>query len=82
MPIRAGSTEQPDFQKYVQQYPGVDVMVSNLQDARSRPALTQYPRLSSFVGQAIVSVLLGRSDPATALKTAADQANALLNAPT
>src|SRR5205814_9972257 len=39
MPIRAGSTQQPDFQKYVRQYPGVDVMVSNLQDARSRPAL-------------------------------------------
>jgi multiple sugar transport system substrate-binding protein len=81
MPIRAGSTEQPGFQKYAQQYPGVDTMVSSLQDARSRPALKQYPRLSSFVGQAIVAVLLGESDPASALKTAADQANTLLNAP-
>jgi multiple sugar transport system substrate-binding protein len=81
MPIRAGSTDQPGFMKYAQQYPGVDTMVSSLQDARSRPALKQYPRLSSFVGQAIVAVLLGQSDPASALKTAADQANALLNAP-
>jgi multiple sugar transport system substrate-binding protein len=81
MPIRAGSTEQPGFKKYAQQYPGVDTMVSSLQDARSRPALKQYPRLSSFVGQAIVAVLLGQSDPASALKTAAEQANALLNAP-
>jgi len=81
MPIRSGSTEQPAYRDYVHQYPGVDVMVSNLEDARSRPALKQYPRLSAFVGQAIVSVLLGRSDPASALHAAAEQADALLQAP-
>lgn len=81
MPIRLGSTEEPDYQTYVEQFPGVETMVANLADARSRPALTQYPRLSGFVGQAIVKVILGESDPATALHEAAEQANALLAVP-
>jgi multiple sugar transport system substrate-binding protein len=81
MPIRAGSTEQPDYDKYVKEFPGVETMVANLADARSRPALKQYPRLSAFVGQAIVKVILGESDPAAALHEAADQANALLAIP-
>nr|MBA3691459.1 ABC transporter substrate-binding protein [Actinomycetota bacterium] len=49
--------------------------------ARSRPAIKQYPRLSAFVGQAIVAVLLDQADPATALNEAAEQANALLVVP-
>jgi multiple sugar transport system substrate-binding protein len=82
MPIRAGSTKEPDYQTYVKEFPGVDTMVSSLADARSRPALTQYPRISSYLGEGIVSVLLGKADPASALQTAADQANTLLAAPT
>jgi multiple sugar transport system substrate-binding protein len=56
-------------------------MVTSLGDARSRPAIKQYPRLSAFVGQAIVAVLLGEKDPQTALDEAAEQANALLVVP-
>ncbi len=81
MPIREGSTALPDYQEYVKQFPGVDTMVTSLGDDRSRPAINQYPRLSAFVGQAIVAVLLDQTDPATALNEAADQANALLVAP-
>jgi multiple sugar transport system substrate-binding protein len=81
MPIREGSTSLPEYQDYVDQFPGVDTMVTSLGDARSRPAIRQYPRLSAFVGQAIVAVLLGEKDPATALNEAAEQANALLVAP-
>jgi ABC-type glycerol-3-phosphate transport system substrate-binding protein len=81
MPIRESSTALPDYQEYVERFPGVDTMVTSLADARSRPAIKQYPRLSAFVGQAIVAVLLGEQDPATALNEAAEQANALLVVP-
>jgi multiple sugar transport system substrate-binding protein len=81
MPIREGSTQLPDYQEYVDRFPGVDTMVTSLGDARSRPAIKQYPRLSAFVGQAIVAVLLGEKDPQTALDEAAEQANALLVVP-
>jgi multiple sugar transport system substrate-binding protein len=81
MPIRKGTTELPKFQDYVDQYPGVQTMVANLADARSRPSLTQYPRLSEFVGQAIVAVLLEDADPASVLSDAANQTDAILAVP-
>jgi len=81
MPVRKTTTDLADFAKYVRDFPGVDTMVANLEQARSRPALTEYPRLSSFVGEAIVAVLLEDADPQTALTQAAEQTDALLAVP-
>jgi multiple sugar transport system substrate-binding protein len=81
MPVRKATTELADFADYVRDFPGVDTMVANLEQARSRPAITEYPRLSSFVGEAIVAVLLDDADPQSALSQAAQQTDALLAVP-
>lgn len=81
MPLRKSTTQEPDYAEYVEDFPGVDTMVANLEQARSRPALTEYPRLSSFVGEAIVAVLLEDADPRTVLEEAAQQTNGLLAIP-
>jgi multiple sugar transport system substrate-binding protein len=43
--------------------------------------VTQYPRISKAMGDAIASVLLGEAQPADALNAAAEQTNALLAVP-
>ena len=45
---------------------------------QARPVLAAYPQISEAMGNAIVSVMLGRSDAKTALDQAAAQANEAL----
>jgi len=82
LPIRASIEQDPGYQKYLDTYPGIQAMADNLSNAlHTRPAVTQYPRISKAMGDAISSVLLGEQDPKTALDQAAEQANALLVVP-
>jgi multiple sugar transport system substrate-binding protein len=82
LPIRASIEDDPGYQKYLDTYPGIQAMADNLENAlHTRPAVTQYPRISKAMGDAISSVLLGEQDPKTALDQAAEQANALLVVP-
>jgi multiple sugar transport system substrate-binding protein len=82
LPIRESITQSPDYQKYLDAYPGIGAMVDNLGNAlHVRPAVTQYPRISKAMGDAIASVLLGEAQPADALNAAAEQTNALLAVP-
>jgi multiple sugar transport system substrate-binding protein len=82
LPVRASAAQDPRYQKYLQSYPGIGTIVDNLQNAKqAEPNLTQYPQMSKFVGDAIVSVLLGRSDPKSALDDAAQKADAVLAVP-
>ncbi|MFC4031256.1 ABC transporter substrate-binding protein [Streptomyces polygonati] len=60
---------------------GLPVFTRSLEYARVRPAHPAYARISESLGQAIVSVLLGRSSPAKALRRCADEANAALLIP-
>jgi multiple sugar transport system substrate-binding protein len=53
--------------------------VENLANVRKvRPAVEQYPAISQALGQAIVSVMLGKDQPAAALDAAAQAADAAL----
>jgi multiple sugar transport system substrate-binding protein len=62
-----------------QKQPGTGVYVQNLQNVKkARPTVTQYPKISEALGQAIVSVLLGSAQPADALNTAAKTTDAAL----
>jgi len=59
--------------------PGVATFIANLGNVRqARPQIPQYPKISQILGTMIVSVLLGQSQPQTALSTAAAQVNQVL----
>jgi multiple sugar transport system substrate-binding protein len=82
LPIRPSITQLPDYQKFLDKYPGIQAMADNLQNAKNAmPTLTQWPRIVDALGQAISSVLLGKGDPKTALDQAAQQADTLLTVP-
>jgi multiple sugar transport system substrate-binding protein len=80
LPIRRSVQDSPDFlQKMDQALPGVDTFVTNLGNVKqARPQLATYPKISTILGNMIVSVLLGKSQPAAALASAAQQVNQAL----
>jgi multiple sugar transport system substrate-binding protein len=82
LPIRASVTRLPGYRQFASKYPGVGVWVQNLNNAtQSRPVLTVYPKVSTAIGQAVQSVLLGKAQPQQALSQAAQQVNGILAAP-
>jgi len=61
--------------------PGVGAFVANLANVKqARPQIPQYPKISQILGTMIVSVLLGKSQPQTALTAAAQQVDQALAA--
>ncbi|WP_101788726.1 ABC transporter substrate-binding protein [Nonomuraea indica] len=82
LPIRASISELPGYQDYLKKYPGIDVISANLANAkRVRPPTTKYPRVSSFVADAIAKTLLGKADARAALTEAAAKTDAALAVP-
>jgi multiple sugar transport system substrate-binding protein len=80
LPIRQSVENSPGFlTKMDQALPGVDTFVTNLGNVKqSRPQLPTYPKISTILGQMIVSVLLGKSQPQAALASAAQQVDQAL----
>jgi multiple sugar transport system substrate-binding protein len=79
LPIRASQTSMPDYQTYVNRYPGVSTFVENEQNAvKARPVTASYDELSHAMGQAIQAVLLGKAEPKQALDQAAQQVDGIL----
>ena len=59
--------------------PGVSTFVTNLGNVKqARPQIPAYPKISTVLGTMIVSVLLGKAQPAAALSSAAQQVNQIL----
>ena len=59
--------------------PGTKIFVENLSNVKKvRPTVEQYPAISEALGQAIVSVMLGKDQPADALNSAAKAADEAL----
>jgi multiple sugar transport system substrate-binding protein len=82
LPTRASVEQMPGFAEFDKKYPGVGDFAANLSNVKkARPQIPQYPRVSQFLGQAIVSVLLGKAEPQAALDQAAQQANGVLAIP-
>jgi multiple sugar transport system substrate-binding protein len=77
LPIRRSVEDSPGFgQQMDQALPGVDTFISNLGNVRqARPQTPLYPKVSQVLGNMVVSVLLGKSQPAAALASAAQQVN-------
>jgi len=80
LPIRQSIQNAPGFlQQMDQALPGVDTFVTNLGNVKqARPQLPTYPKISTILGQMIVSVLLGKAQPQAALASAAQQVNQAL----
>ena len=71
--------DQAVLAKLNENLPGSSTFVENLSNVKMvRPQVEQYPAVSEALGQAIVSVMLGKDQPAAALNTAAQAADAAL----
>jgi multiple sugar transport system substrate-binding protein len=82
LPTRASVVSMPAFSSFATKYPDIDVFAENLSNVqKARPQIEAYPKISAALGQAIVAVLLGQSQPADALATAAQQTDQILAAP-
>jgi multiple sugar transport system substrate-binding protein len=82
LPTRATVSDMSAFQAFFTTYPGTEVFVENLNNVlKARPQIPQYPRISTALGQAIVSALQGQATPQDALDQAAEQANGFLAIP-
>ena len=80
LPTRDSVLKQPGFLKaFGKKFKGADVFAENLTNVtKARPSITHYDEISQVMGQAIVSVLLGQSQPQEALDGAAQQVDQIL----
>ena len=82
LPIRASVSDMPEFQAFFTTYPGTEVFVDNLNNVlKARPQIPQYPRISTALGQALVSAIQGEATPQEALDAAAVLSNGYLAIP-
>jgi multiple sugar transport system substrate-binding protein len=82
LPIRASVANSSGFSQQMDTaLPGVDTFVSNLGNVhQARPQIPTYPKISQILGNMIVSVLLGKTQPKAALAAASQQVNQVLAA--
>jgi multiple sugar transport system substrate-binding protein len=79
LPLRESAAQTPEFQKYVETYPGGDIFFENLQNATTpRPTVVGYTEMSREVGTAISKVLLDAAEPQEALDEAAEKSKVAL----
>jgi multiple sugar transport system substrate-binding protein len=79
LPLRESETKLPDYQKFLQKYPGNEVFVENLDNVKHiRPNVASYGQVSTAIGQMVQSVLLGQAEPQKALDTARDEVTSAL----
>ncbi|MFI9030041.1 ABC transporter substrate-binding protein [Streptomyces sp. NPDC053560] len=81
LPLSRRSQTLPAWQRHARDTPGLPVFTKAVETARVRPAHPAYPQISQALGQAIVAVLLGKSTPAEAIRSCAQEANAALLIP-
>jgi multiple sugar transport system substrate-binding protein len=81
LPTRTDMADLPSYPDYEASLPELDKFVDNLELARIRPTVAEYPQISQAIGKGIASVLQGKSSPADALSKAADAANSELSVP-
>jgi multiple sugar transport system substrate-binding protein len=82
LPIRQSVGSASGFSQQMNTaLPRVSAFTANLANVKqARPQIPQYPKISQIIGNMIVSVLLGKSQPQAALTAAAQQVNQVLAA--
>jgi multiple sugar transport system substrate-binding protein len=78
LPLRAATAQQQTWKDHAKAVAGVQTFVDVVADARIRPTIEAYPKISEAFGQAIAGVLLGQKAPDAALKDAVDGGNKAL----
>ncbi len=80
LPIRQSVVDAPGFvDQFDGKFPGEGLFAQNLANVtKARPVLQTYDQISRIMGESIVKVMLGQSDPKAALDDAAQQVNAIL----
>ncbi|MFG1999936.1 ABC transporter substrate-binding protein [Spirillospora sp. NPDC048911] len=80
LPLRASEQKLPAYKEFLAKYPGNKVFVENLAKnvTKSRPNISQYPRISQVLGTAVQAVMLGKKQPRDALKDAATEVDQIL----
>ncbi len=79
LPVRKSETTLPDYQTFLKKFPSEAVFVDNLNNVKHvRPNIPDYAEVSTAVGQMVQSVLLGRAQPAAALKSGSDAVKSAL----
>src|SRR5919204_952762 len=83
LPTRSSVLQEPGFiDKFNTKFPGEGTFAENLKNVlKARPQIPQYPRISSALGQAVVSAIQGQASAQDALNSAAQQADGFLAAP-
>lgn len=78
LPLRHSTAEQQIWKDHAAKVTGVQTFVDTLDNARVRPVIKAYPKLSEAFGQAIAAVLLGQKSPQDALGDAVSGGNKAL----
>ncbi|MGW3667966.1 ABC transporter substrate-binding protein [Streptomyces sp. NPDC005141] len=81
LPLSSGTARRPEWRAHSATTRGLDVFTDALDSARVRPVHAAYPQISQALGEAIISVLLGKDSPAHAIHRCADKADAALLIP-
>jgi multiple sugar transport system substrate-binding protein len=83
LPTRASVVKESGFvQKFNDKFPGEGTFAENLKNVvKARPQIPQYPRVSTALGQAVVTGIQGKATPQDALNQAAQQADGFLAVP-
>lgn len=81
LPIRQSVVDAPGFvDQFDGKFPGEGLFAQNLANVtKARPVLQTYDQISRIMGESIVKVMLGQSDPKAAFDDAAQQVNAILS---
>jgi multiple sugar transport system substrate-binding protein len=70
LPVNLNSRQESRYQDYVAKTPAIQVFLDRAKYGRSRPIAPGYSQISESLGRAIESVLMNKSSPQEALKTA------------
>lgn len=80
LPLRASEKDLPAYATFIKAYPGVEVLVANLANAKqTRPTIKAYPEVSRYVGEAVAKVMQGQGTAQRALTDAAKRADQALS---
>jgi multiple sugar transport system substrate-binding protein len=78
LPLRRSTAQQDVWKQNVAKIEGLSTFVDALGNARVRPVVQSYPKISEALGQSITGALLGQQSPSDALNKAVEGGNKAL----
>jgi multiple sugar transport system substrate-binding protein len=78
LPLRRSTAAQDVWKQHVAKIEGLSTFVDALANARVRPVVQSYPKISEALGQSISGTLLGQESPPDALNKAVNGGNKAL----